>query len=415
MSSFDDSRTTVLFLDTTPFFGPLMQVHSRVMKHLDRSRYRVVLAGIESGDYEAFRAEVPDVKIVRYGSQSGRRRGLAGRVLERLRPIVAAWRYVRLGMLARRERAKVVHVGMTVNMLVAGNIVSLISGARLVVHVHGDPLRPARWKRMVYRAGMQRAAAVIGVSTFIKGRLVRLGTRADRTHPVLNTVDLNRFNPNNDGSSIREEYGIPQDAPLVLCLGRLFPRKGQHYLLRSMAKISEGFGDAHTLIVGWEDSRSGGRFQDLLHSIIRENGLDNRAIVAPARPGAPLMMAAADIVAAPSTEDPCPLTVLEAMATGKPVVGFRSGGIPEELGDDDGVLVEVGDEHALADALRKLLADPQLRASIGERNRRRAEVSHYESRLALDVAEIYESILGARPAIAASAHDASPHDASVPR
>jgi glycosyltransferase involved in cell wall biosynthesis len=260
---------------------------------------------------------------------------------------------------------------------------------------------------------MRRAAAIIAVSSFIKGRLVRLGTRPERTHAVLNTVDLDRFNPGNDGSSIRQEYGIPHDALLVLCLGRLFPGKGQHYLLRSMAKIKNDFPDAYTLIVGWEDSRSSGRFQELLHSIIRETGLGNRAIVAPARPGAPLMMAAADVVAAPSTDDPCPLTVLEAMATGKPVVGFLSGGIPEELGNDDAVLVEVGDERALANALSRLLADRELRASIGTRNRRRAEAGHYESRLAQDVADIYESILGHRPAIAASPHEASSRDASI--
>lgn len=396
MSPFPNDKTTVLFLDTTPFFGPLMQVHSRVMKHLDRSRYRIVLAGIDAGDYADFLAEAPDVEVVRFGDATRPSRGRAGKLMRRMRPLLKGVHLVKLGLLARKERVRIVHVGMTQGMLVAGNIVSLISGARLVVHSHADPLKAGRSKRAFFRIGMKRASAVITVSSFIKERTVALGVPESRIHAVLNTVDLDRFNPSNDGTAIREEYGIPEDAPLVLCLGRLFTGKGQHYLLRAMGKLRDEYPDARTLIVGWEQAERGvpGSFRQLLHSIIRETGLEGRAIVADARPGAPQMMAAADIVAVPSTNDPCPLTVLEAMASGKPVVGFRSGGIPEELGEDDGVLVPVADEAGLADALRRLIADPGLRSTMGKRNRRRAESHFHESRLAHDVSLIYDNILG---------------------
>jgi glycosyltransferase involved in cell wall biosynthesis len=185
---------------------------------------------------------------------------------------------------------------------------------------------------------------------------------------------------------------------LVLCLGRLFPGKGQHYLLQSLAKVREARPDVHALIVGWEDtSRGQGGFRDRLVSIISAAGLQDNVVLAPARPEAPALMAAADIVAVPSTDDPCPLTVLEGMASGKPIVGFASGGIPEELGEVDGALVRVGDVDALADSILKLIDDPTLRGSIGGRNRERAASRFPEPRLAEDVAAIYDAILGRGP------------------
>ena len=71
--------------------------------------------------------------------------------------------------------------------------------------------------------------------------------------------------------------------------------------------------------------------------------------------------------------DPCPLAVLEAMASGLPVVASRVGGIPEEVGEDGGLLVEAEDVDGIAAAVVRLAGEPDLRASLGTAGRRRVE------------------------------------------
>ena len=80
-----------------------------------------------------------------------------------------------------------------------------------------------------------------------------------------------------------------------------------------------------------------------------------------------------DVFVLPSRMDPCPLAVLEAMATGLPVVATRVGGIPEEVGDDAGLLVEPEDVRGLAAAVLRLAGDPGLRARLGAPGRERVE------------------------------------------
>ena len=82
-------------------------------------------------------------------------------------------------------------------------------------------------------------------------------------------------------------------------------------------------------------------------------------------------IAGADIVVVPSREDPFPLVTLESMALGKPVVGARVGGIPDQLGDA-GFLIEPESPAALASALERLCRDPELRHAVGAAAARRA-------------------------------------------
>ena len=152
------------------------------------------------------------------------------------------------------------------------------------------------------------------------------------------------------------------------------------------------------LLVGWEDPRYRGPFRSYgaeLRHIAEQERLGDSLIISPPRPEAPQLMAAADIVALPSVGDPCPLVVMEAMATGKAVIGADSGGIPEEVVDGvTGFLVPPGSVEALADRIVTLARDADLRARMGRAARRRAEACFDEARLAAEFAPIYEALAG---------------------
>src|SRR5919197_1916855 len=180
-------------------------------------------------------------------------------------------------------------------------------------------------------ATARRADRAVAVSEFVVGHVRDIGVAADGIDVVLNGVDLRRFHPGGDGSAMRQAYGIPPDAPLVLQLARIVQGKRQEDLVRAVALARRRVPELRCLLIGWEEPRYRGPFRSYgaeLRHIAEQERLGDSLIISPPRPEAPQLMAAADIVALPSVGDPCPLVVMEAMATGKAVIGADSGGIP---------------------------------------------------------------------------------------
>jgi glycosyltransferase involved in cell wall biosynthesis len=101
-----------------------------------------------------------------------------------------------------------------------------------------------------------------------------------------------------------------------------------------------------------------------------------------------------DVFVLPSRMDPCPLAVLEAMASGLPVVASRVGGIPEEVGDDGGLLVESEDVDGIAAAVLRLAGEPDLRAVLGAAGRRRVERLFTLERQAEGIDAAYRAAIG---------------------
>jgi glycosyltransferase involved in cell wall biosynthesis len=197
---------------------------------------------------------------------------------------------------------------------------------------------------------------------------------------------------------MRQAYGIPPDAPLVLQLARIVQGKRQADLVRAFALARRRVPELRCLLIGWEEPRYRGPFRSYgseLRHIAEQERLGDSLIISPPRPEAPQLMAAADIVALPSVDDPWGLVVTEAMATGKVVIGADSGGIPEQIVDGvTGFLVPTGSVEALADRIVTLARDADLRARMGRAARRRAEACFDEAHLAADFAPIYEALVG---------------------
>jgi glycosyltransferase involved in cell wall biosynthesis len=144
--------------------------------------------------------------------------------------------------------------------------------------------------------------------------------------------------------------------------------KGQDLFLRAFARAARGKDDIYALVVG--DAPDGdGAYRDSLERLAGDLGVADRVVFAsfceePAR-----WLACMDVVVHASLEpEPLGLTVLEAMAAGKPVVAAGAGGVRETvLPGRTGLLYPIGDEAALADRLQRLIENPSLRAALGRR------------------------------------------------
>jgi glycosyltransferase involved in cell wall biosynthesis len=206
---------------------------------------------------------------------------------------------------------------------------------------------------------------------------------------IHNGVDLTEFNSQIDRTRIRNKFSLGEK-PMILAVGCSTIGKGIPFLLRSMVDVVAQLPDAKLIVVG---SR---RYKDQMQSLAKDLGIQHNVIF----PGLvthneiPFYYAACDIVAVPSIYEAFPLVVLEAMASGRPVVASRVGGIPEAIEtDSNGILFKVGDVSQLTSALISLLGDECLRAKMGREARLTAETRYDWKKIADRYLAEFESLL----------------------
>lgn len=160
----------------------------------------------------------------------------------------------------------------------------------------------------------------------------------------------------------REALGIPEDAPLLLGLGRLHSVKGFDTLIKAVAKLP-GF---YSVIAGEGPERAA------LMKLIAELGLTSRVKLLGWRADSGALLKTADLFVSSSRHEPLGNMVLEAFSAQTPVLAARAEGPSEVIRDgEDGVLVPIDDPEAMADAARTLLADTRLRIKLSLRARNR--------------------------------------------
>lgn len=194
---------------------------------------------------------------------------------------------------------------------------------------------------------LRSAARVISVSGALGDRVAELGVERGRIAIVRNGVDGEAF-ARRDMAEARARLALPQGRPMVTFVGNLVPVKGVDVLVEAVARL--GAMDAppiHVCMVG------GGALADSLKARAAELGVNERITFTgrclPTE--VPAYMNACDVFCLPSREEGCPNVVLEALASGKPVVASRTGGIPELVGEHNGILVTPEDPDELARAL----------------------------------------------------------------
>lgn len=228
---------------------------------------------------------------------------------------------------------------------------------------------------VLVRRATHGLAALTTISDYTERRL-RPHVEATRIERVPPGVDVELFDPDRDGSGLRRAWGVPDGAPLVGCISRLVPRKGQDALVAAWPEVRRRHPDAWLAIVG-----AGPRERALRRAVTRVRGAVLPGPVAwEALPDA---HAALDVFAMPCRTRLAGMDVeglgivyLEAQASGVPVVAGDSGGAPEAVRDGGtGLVVDGRDRAALVAALDRLLADDDVRTRMGRAGRAWAEQS----------------------------------------
>jgi glycosyltransferase involved in cell wall biosynthesis len=228
------------------------------------------------------------------------------------------------------------------------------------------------------RTPIERTAALVGASAVVcvsddavaAQRRLTPKTRIVKIHPGIPLAAVRA--QRGTGGALRSEHGW-DGAIVVGIVARLERWKGQEIFLRAAARLAADprlrFVVVGGPILGWE-----GDYPDELEQLAHELAIDDRTVFTGHRDDPLRWLDALDVVVNASFGEPFGLSVVEAMALGKPVVATAAGGPAETIVDGvSGVLVPVGDDAALAAALRMLIDDPELAAKLGAQAAERAE------------------------------------------
>lgn len=175
-----------------------------------------------------------------------------------------------------------------------------------------------------------------------------------------------------DRSAVRAEYGLPSVGTLVGFFAQLVGHKGAIDLVEACSRLMTHDSSLGVVFAGAGPTAD----MERLRAAIAGSNRTDRFIVLPPQEDVSALLAAVDLVAVPSIwPDPLPRSVMEAMAAGRPVVAYRTGGVPEMIVEGEtGLMVEVGDVEALARGLGRLVGDLELRQRLGAAAARRARV-----------------------------------------
>lgn len=300
------------------------------------------------------------------------------------------WRW--LAVRLRDARPDLVHTHL-IHADLYGIPAARWAGVRGVVSSRHNDDRFRRWLpvRALSRWLWRQADAGIAISEAIRRFAIAYeGVSPQKIHTIHYGLDPASVHaPPDARTRLRQELGLPADAPLVGSVCRLIEQKGLDNALDGFAQVAAEFPAAHYAIAG------DGPLRGALEAQAARLGVADRVHFLGWRADAPAIFAALDVLLAPSRWEGFGLVFLEAMALGVPVISTRVSAIPEVIADGEtGWLVPPDDPAAIAGALRAALADPDERCRRGEAGRARLESQFTVDAMVERTLAVYRGVVG---------------------
>jgi phosphatidylinositol alpha-1,6-mannosyltransferase len=299
-------------------------------------------------------------------------------------------------MLRERPRAALLatanegYLGLWLQRWVRLPFVMFAHGNEILAAIKDDYPKP--------RMALQRAQRVLAVSQYTAGLVARAGVNPERIDIVHPGCDTKHFHPMPVNRRLRERLlGSRARDRVILTVGGLVARKGHDMVIRALPRLQKKIPQSTYLIVG------DGPYRGQLEQLAVAMGVREHVVFAGQVPDEdlPQFYALSDVFVMPSREDPkaCDvegfgLVFLEANACAKPVIGGRSGGIPDAIVDNvTGLLVSSRAPEDIANALIRLLSDPDLAVRMGQEGRARVVAEFDWPRIGRHIQSILDGIV----------------------
>lgn len=288
----------------------------------------------------------------------------------------------------QKANLELVHINAA-NIMACG-IAARICGKACVWQIH-EILTPVVVRRIVYFLIALIAHKIVTISVPVAKAFPTWAQKKIKV--VHDGVDIERFQPSISGAEIREEFGIPVEAPVIGMVGRFVPRKGHRLFIRSCAMVAKAYPEVHFILVGQKFPAYASYLQEI-NQLAGSLGLSPKMHFVYWHLDVPKIIAAFNIAVLASTlPEGFGLVLIEAMAMGKPVVATKVGGVIDIVTEDVGYLVPPEDEQAMSTALANLLADEKMAERMGQAGRKRV-LKHFTSdQSASRMEQVYRSLL----------------------
>jgi len=303
---------------------------------------------------------------------------------------------VKLYRLIRRARPHIVHTH-TAKAGVLGRLAARLAGVPVVVHTyHGHVLHGyygplMNWLlRRMERLLAHLTDCIVAVSDQVKHELVVYGVAPPEKIAVIPLgLELRPFMESGSlRGTFRHELGFTDGERLVGTVGRIFPVKNHRLFLDAAARVAGREPRARFVVIG------DGALRLAMEEHARRLGIADRVVFTGWRRDLPAVYADLDVLVVASDNEGTPVSAIEAMAAGRPVVATRVGGMPDLVTEGEtGRLVSPRNADALADGVLSVLRHPRQAARMGGAGRRVAEERFAVERLVADTERLYAQLL----------------------
>ena len=288
----------------------------------------------------------PDVKVTNMNFPEGRNLGLLLKMIKYF----------------KKERPGIVHTHNFYSE-VYGILSAKLAGVPVIIHgTHG--MRQIDKKNKIYATKFLSLFTdeFLTVSETLKKELIReTGISQRKVKSILNGVDIDKFQKQIDINKKKETLGIKTNMKVVGTIGRLVPVKNYKFLITAFSLLKKTFSDVTLLFIG------DGPLRKSLQSTVNSQNLEKNVIFAGERNDVAAMLRIMDVFVLPSLSEGMSNTILEAMASGLPVVASNIGNNSKLIKDGEtGVLVSINEPNQLSNAISGILSNPIKSITMGE-------------------------------------------------
>lgn len=301
--------------------------------------------------------------------------------------IYSPWEVARIIRRVREEKFDIVHSHNT-RASNLGAILGMVTSAKSVATAHHQNWQ-LHW-RMHHH--------VIAVTEMgRRAHIERSGVKPERSSVVHCFVDAPKFAAvtSAEGKAFRQANGLPLDAPVIGIVGHVEPRKGQKYLIPALPAVLKKFPTAKLAIIGTNTREYGKQVKEQAAQL----GVTDAIVWIESQKEMGPVYRALDVLVLASLDEQLPLVILEAMASGLPIVSTAVGGIPEVLHDrENGLLVPAMDVPKMEQAILAMLSSAELRKELAAQAATRISEQFAPAVQAQRVVNVFDSLLSSQPA-----------------
>jgi sugar transferase (PEP-CTERM/EpsH1 system associated) len=298
----------------------------------------------------------------------------------------------RLAGILRREKVDLVHAHQYTPFFytLTARLIHRPPAILFTEHGRHHPDYPRQRRILVNRLLLERRDRVVGVGQAVGQALINNeGIPPQRVTVIHNGIDVAKFAANgHDRRVTRHEMGVGKDDLVILQVARLDYLKDHGTAMRTLKRVVQHRNEARLVLVG------DGPEKQSIEEMTRCHNLSSNVRLLGLRTDIPRLLAAADLFLLTSISEGIPLTIIEAMAAGLPVVSTQVGGVAEVVTDGSTAeLAPSGDDAKLAEKILRVAEDPRLAQAMGRRGRERAHALFSEGRMHDRYLQLFKEML----------------------